>query len=196
MKCQQCPRPAFYQVEGMALCLDCYSKLETINFRKFLMNAAMMNQSMDHMDEVSGFGSSSGRIPVEALARAMQRSTVYNHINVNNSQVGVINTGDLAKIDAAITLSQGSDVEGITKILQSLTETIVRSNEIDAANKKELVELISSLADEVIRSKKKPVIMSLFLGIEERAKGLNAIVGLVGALKVAIGAWLSGGIPT
>jgi hypothetical protein len=80
MRCHQCPRPALYKVEiddqGIPLCLDCWNKLQTTYYRNFLMNAAMINQSMDHMDEVTGLGSSGGRIPVEALARAMQRSNV------------------------------------------------------------------------------------------------------------------------
>lgn len=201
MRCHQCPRPAFYVVgqegeQGVPLCLDCWSKLETVNYRKFLMNAAMMNQAADDMDMVTGIPLGGGRIPVAAMARAMQRSNVYNNINVNNSQVGVINTGDLAKIDAAITLSQGSDVEAIATILKSLTETIVRANEIEANSKKELIELITALSEEIVRSKKQSVIMSLLVAIEERAKGLNAVVQLAGALKVAIYGFFGVPIPT
>jgi hypothetical protein len=147
------------------------------------MNAAMLNQSMDDMDMAVGIRLGGGRIPVAEMARAMQRSNVYHNINVNNSQVVVINTGDLAKIDAAITLSQGSDVEGVAAALKSLTETIVKSDDVEPDSKKELIELITALSEEIVRSKKKSVIMSLLVAIEERAKGLTAIVQLAAALK-------------
>lgn len=70
----------------------------------------------------------------------------------------------------------------------------MKSAEIEQQSKKDLVELITALSEEIVRSKKKPVIMSLMTGIEERAKGLNAIVQLVGSLKAALTVWL-GAIP-
>ena len=36
---------------------------------------------------------------------------VNNRISMSGSQVGVINTGDLAKIDAVVTITNGSDAE-------------------------------------------------------------------------------------
>jgi hypothetical protein len=83
MRCQQCPRPAFYSVgeQNIPLCIDCGSKLEETNFRRFLMNAAMQNQAMSDMDEISGLGTSGGRIPVAAIAGAFRRGAVYNNIH-------------------------------------------------------------------------------------------------------------------
>jgi hypothetical protein len=55
---------------------------------------------------------------------------------------------------------------------------------------------VTALAEEVVKSNEKSVVVSLLSGIEERAKGLNAIVGLVGTLKTALAAWLASGIAT
>jgi uncharacterized Zn ribbon protein len=121
MKCHQCERPALYEVGDIPLCLECWSKLQEANFREFLMNAAMANQALDDMDAVTGIRSVEGRIPVAAMAGAFRRGSVYNNINVSNAQIGVINTGDLAKIDAAITLSAGSDADAIGRIVKDLT---------------------------------------------------------------------------
>src|SRR5262249_9006209 len=113
MKCQQCERPAFYELgdQRIPLCIECYSKvveaeskLYEANFRKFLMNAAMINQANDDMDRIIPLASGGGRIPVAAIAGAFGRGSVSNNFNVTNSQIGVINTGDLQRIDAAITL--------------------------------------------------------------------------------------------
>jgi predicted translin family RNA/ssDNA-binding protein len=54
------------------------------------------------------------------------------------------------------------------------------------------VELIQALSVEIVRSRKKSVIASLLGTIEERAKGLNAIVQLVSSLKGVIGQLFGG----
>jgi hypothetical protein len=195
MKCQQCDRPAFYEFgdQRIPLCIECYSKLveahskmEEANFRKFLMSAAMANQAMDQMDYIVPLGSSGGRIPVAAIAGAFRRGSVSNNFNITNSQIGVINTGDLAKIDAAITLTAGTDAEAVGHQLKELTQAIIDAQDIAAETKKELVELIQALSDEIVRGRKKSVIASLLGTIEKRAKGLNAIVQLVSSLKGVI----------
>lgn len=112
MKCNQCERPALYQYDnGLHLCLSCNAILQENNYRSFLMNAAMMNHAMDEMDMVTGIHLGGGRIPVSALAQAMSRPMTNNHITISNSSVGVLNTGDLAKINAVITITEGSDAE-------------------------------------------------------------------------------------
>jgi hypothetical protein len=202
MKCQQCERPAFYECgdQRIPLCIECYSKLAEAdsklaeaNFRKFLMNAAMINQSLDDMDFVTGLASGGGRIPVAAIAGAFRRGSVSNNFNVTNSQIGVINTGDLRSIDAAITLTAGTDAEAAGRQLKELTQAIIDAQDIAAETKKELVELIQALSVEIVqRSRKKSVIASLLGTIEERAKGLNAIVQLVSSLKGVIGQLFGG----
>jgi hypothetical protein len=187
MRCHQCPRPAFYAVamgeNRFPLCIDCWSKLEETKFRQFLMNAALQIQAMDDMDEISRLGSTGGRIPVAAIAGAFRRGPVYNNITVTNSQVGVINTGDLAKIDAAITMTAGSDADAIGRQLRDLTQAVLDARDIGADQKKELIELIQALSEQIVSARKKPVIISLLRSIEERAKGVNAILQLVMTLR-------------
>jgi hypothetical protein len=62
----------------------------------------------------------------------------------------------------------------------------VDAKDIPAEQKKELVEVIQALSEQIVSSRKKPVILSLLRTIEERAKGINAIVKLVASLKAAI----------
>jgi hypothetical protein len=188
MRCHQCNRPALYKItdQEIPLCLECFHKWQSIQNMQFLQNAIMMNQAMDDMDMISGISLGGGRIPVTALARAMQKAPVFNNISVTNSQVGIINTGDLAKIDAAITMTKDSDADAIGQRLKVLVQAIVDANEVNANSKKEMIELIQALSDEIVRSRKRPVIMALIKSIEDRAKGLNAILKLVGGLVAAI----------
>jgi hypothetical protein len=181
MRCNKCPRPAIYQVsdQRIPLCLDCYHKFQTVNYMQFLQNAAMMNQALDDMDEISGFASGGGRIPVAEMAKAMQKKApVYNNIRIHNSTVGVLNTGDLARIDAVITLTKDTDVEAVGDKLRALTQAVIDSAELAAESRKEIVDLLQSLSEQVIgsQSQRKPsVIFALMKAIEERAKGVAAI---------------------
>lgn len=172
MPCAQCRKPAFYQVgdQKVPLCLDCWHKFQQANFLQFLQNAAMMNQAMDDMDEMTGFGPSGGRIPVAALASAMSTKSTYNNISISNSNIGVVNTGDLAKIDAVITLTKDSDADAIGLAIKSLAQAIVDSKEIDKAGKQELIDFVQAIGEQIVGARKKPILFSLFRGLEERAK--------------------------
>jgi hypothetical protein len=68
----------------------------------------MLNHASDSMDNMlGGLGPPSPRIPVEAIARAASMARTYNNISISNSNVGVVNTENLARIDAAITIRRG-----------------------------------------------------------------------------------------
>lgn len=194
MKCSQCPTLALYRVgpaTGTPLCLDCYSKLEHITFVKFLHNAAMLNQANDDMDAVVGFGfNQKGRIPVAEIARAMSRSTQYNNINITNSNVGVINTGNLARIDAAITISKGTENEEFGARLKDLTEAILGSEEASNEAKQKMIEVAKAISDQAIASKSPSatVIGALFGTLAGLSNDFTLIAGAVEKLHQV---WIS-----
>jgi hypothetical protein len=144
-------------------------------YMQFLQNAAMMNQALDQMDLVTGIPLGGGRIPVAALAGVMNKGSTYNNISISNSTVGAINTGDLAKIDAVITLAKDTDVEPIGDAIKALTQAIIDAREIDKSARQELIDLVQTIAEQVVGARKKPVLFSLLRGLEERAKGYIAI---------------------
>jgi hypothetical protein len=161
--------------QKIPLCLDCWHKFQQAQLWQFLQNAAMVNQALDDMDMISGFSIGGGRIPVAALAGAMNKGSTFNNINISNSTVGVVNTGDLAKIDAVITLTKDSDVEAVGAALKALTQAILDAAEIDKASKQELIDIVQAIGDQIVGPRKKPVLFSLFKGLEERAKGFAAL---------------------
>jgi len=177
MKCSQCAAPAFYRVQeqGIPLCLQCYSILHRINSIDFLMNVAMLNQSMDQMDAMSGVGLSGDRIPVQHIARAIQGSPTLNSFAISNSQVGVLNTGSIHKIDAAITLSKGSDAEPVADEIKRFTEEIIGSHEASDSQKNELLELTEAVAEEIVSKRRKSSIIALMKELKEKASGILAL---------------------
>jgi hypothetical protein len=101
----------------------------------------------------------------------------------------------LAKIDAVITLTKDTEVEAIGDTLGDLTQVIIDAD-IERKVKKDLIELIQSLAEQVVGSqgpRKPSVIMTLLRGIEERAKGIVAISTVVHQLGAVVMKMFGGG---
>ncbi len=175
MRCHQCSKAAFYQVgkdasKMVPLCLSCYVQLEHVNMMKFLQNAAMMNHAEAQMDAVVGLPPLSKPIPVAEIARAMAKSHTFNNIKISNSNVGVVNTGNLARIDAAITMSQHTDMEEFGARLKDLTDAILSDTKASKDEKQELAELTQAISDQVIGQKRPSgvVVATLF----DKVRGL------------------------
>lgn len=147
------------------------------NFREFLMNAAMMNHAMDEIGMVTGFSIEGGRIPVSALVQAMSRPMTNNHITISNSSVGVLNTGDLAKINAVITITEGSDAEELGRTIKEFAQAVVDSDAITKEQKHEVGELLGTLSEQIAGKRSKPVIGSVLKGIEQRVSSVNVLWG-------------------
>ncbi len=189
MKCHQCERPGLYQYDhGLVLCLKCNAILQENNFRSFLMNASMMNHAMDEMDMVTGIRLGGDRIPVSQLAQAMSRPMTNNHITISNSSVGVLNTGDLAKINAVITITEGSDVEELGQNIKDFAQAVLDSDEVTKEDKHDIGELLGTLSEQIAGKRSKPVIESILKGIEDRVKSVNTLW----AFAEKIGKLLSG----
>jgi len=182
----------FETKKGAQLCLSCYGQLEDLrlrqaeaSFRDQLVNMAMINHAEQSMAAQVGMNLSPHElIPVAAIAAAAAaRNTRMTNINITGAQVGVLNTGDLAKIDAAVTITKGSDAEELGMAIKALTEAVVQTPDMKAEVKREVGELLAALTDQVAGKRSKPVAMQVLKGIEERAKGVNAVWDL--ALKVS-----------
>jgi len=109
-----------------------------------------------------------------------------NNIHVTNSNVGLLNTGNVRKIDAAITIAQGTDADQIAHQLRQLTQAILDVKGLESSRKDSLLELVQSLSDQIVRERKQSVIMALLKSIEDRAQGLAAISTIVEGLTAAI----------
>jgi hypothetical protein len=111
---------------------------------------------------------------------------IYN-INISNSNVGAVNTGNLARIDAAITMSKGTEAEEFGARLKDLTQAILADTKVSAETKPHLVEVAQAISDQAIGSKRpsKIVVTTLFGRLQELAGNVTMIAGAVEKLHVA-----------
>jgi hypothetical protein len=193
MRCSQCSNNAFYRIGNdtggeTSLCLQCLSIWEGIQFREWLKSSAMMNHASDSMDVMlGGLGPPSPRIPVEAIAKAASMAKTYNNISISNSNVGVVNTGNLARIDAAITMSKGTETEEFGARLKDLTQAILTDAQLSKELKQQMVEVTQAIGDQAIGSKKPSAVVvdTLFRRFKELAGDASMIAGALEKLHEA-----------
>lgn len=188
MKCQQCDRPALYGLDenGPYLCLNCYERFDAIQTRQFLHAATMANHALAELESIAPFGPPPAMIPVAELAAHSKGHRTLNNITISNSNVGVINTGDLAQIDAIITQTKGSDAEAIGNQIKVLTQSIIDTNQLAQERKQEILDLIKSLGDQVTGERKPSVIRALLTAIREPLHSIEAVVSLFDGLSASI----------
>jgi hypothetical protein len=194
MKCHQCDKPALFEWGNppVSLCVDCQSKVSHIGNMEFLKHAAMANQALDDMVAITGFDIFGQRMPIAELARAMQKSPTLNNIVITSSQIGVLNTGNIQKIDAAITISHGSDVHIVGENIKTFTEGLAKTEDLDDSTKREIVELIEALSTQIVGLRNRSVIAAVMTAITEKVKGVLTLSSAASTLWNAIKAVLGG----
>ncbi|MFQ1699251.1 hypothetical protein ACJ5NV_01515 [Loktanella agnita] len=151
-----------------------------------MKTAALLNNADDQMDAVLGIVGPKSRIPVEQIARAIMRSPTLNNFVINNSQVGVLNTGSIDRIDAAITLSKGSDVEPIMDHIKSVVAAVIASENIENAEKNEIIDLADAAAEELVGRRRLPSIIAQVKAIREKIGGVLVLSDAVDKLLEAV----------
>lgn len=184
-KCYQCDRQAMYDVGNVPLCLQCAATAEHISNMQWLKNAAGINQALDEMDTVTGIALGGGRMPVAAVAAAMRRNPILNHIQINNSQVGVLNTGVIERVDATITLTRGTEFEAVGDHLKLFTEALANQREIEPKDRETLAELVESLSDQ-INQRKRASIAATMAAILEKSSQIAALAPVAQALWLTL----------
>lgn len=148
MKCYQCGKPAMFKVgkEEIPLCLDCNLKLTQISQIELEANERMINYLSDQMDYTVGLPLSGPRFP--------PRKTIHvggvslNNIRVDNSTIGVLNTGNIESVDVSVTSLQQSGNSQLANAIKELANAVVASNELQTETKNQLIEILSVVSSE------------------------------------------------
>jgi hypothetical protein len=94
-----------------------------------------------------------------------------NNIKIEGSTIGVLNTGTIQTVDAAVTVLNKSGEQDAAGALTRVTEAIVKSDQISEADKNQLLELLSLVSTEATAPKEK-----------RRAGAMRAIFGQISSL--------------
>lgn len=175
MKCHQCEKQAMFILvpDGKSqfpLCLYCsneFKKGQTDRIRALQQTIEYYDKTIDFQ---LGFTS---QLPAPMKAAAVEIGDVtLNHINISNSNVGMVNTGKIQaeSIDLSIdALIKGNEQE-LAKAIKDLTTATLQSQQVTNANRNEIVELLAHIAEESIKPpeyRKKNLIMSAISRVGE-----------------------------
>jgi len=175
-KCSQCDKPA---VMG-SLCVDHYLRLQQAVYLQFSMVAAHFNVIEEQISAGTG-----GLMPPKRIIipppPSFGDNYIFNNINVTESNIGAINTGTAANIDASITIMQNQGNNDLAAAITELTQAIIDSKEIEQSTKNEIAEQLQFL---VAQSTAEPESRSLGL-VKGVLTGIrNTISGAAGLLAI------------
>lgn len=168
--CYNCGKPAIVILgDGIPLCLDCYERIDAINQRQVNTLAEEYNHLADMAEMMTGVY---GTVPRYKINKPIiQRNNVtYHNINVDRSVVGVINSGDVKRIDLAIDNIKYDGNEELANMLKNFTEAVIENNDINNEIKNSVLENVAFLSAQANISKEKRqkgIIKSILSGLKD-----------------------------
>jgi hypothetical protein len=183
MPCYQCGRQPMYEmvIQGhkVHLCIDCQLKMEQIRARQNEESERMINFLQDQMASMAGMPPMGPRFPERKIIHT--EGAILNNINIHDSQIGVVNTGYVQTIDAAVTTIREHGNGPLSEALSSLTEAVVAESQLDEEHRKEVLELISTISAEASlpeAKRRKSIIRPLVAEIGQMLQGTAAAVAI------------------
>jgi len=150
-KCSQCDRPAMYAIgdQQIPLCLQCGAIHQSVIDRQLAALERQGETALDQMEMIAGVKlPGRRRLPPVILPGA-----TFHNINIKNSNVGVVNTGELVQVDTAVSVIGKRGDPQLAGALKALTEAVVASTAMDAAARQETIEILSALGSEATAEK-------------------------------------------
>jgi hypothetical protein len=137
----------------LPLCLDCNLKfVQTITLQNDMLER-QFNYLAESMDRVTGLPGLTPRFPLHQ-AVTMEGVTL-NNIKIDRSTVGVLNTGTIGTVDAAVTTLKQSGESNAAETFTKLTEAVAKDPQLTLEQKNQIVELLSVLSTEATAPKER-----------------------------------------
>ena len=159
MKCHNCSnQPMFIRSVGpkdihLPLCLDCNIKFVQMITLQNDMLERQFNYLAESMDRTIGLPGLTPRFPLRQ-AVTMEGVTL-NNVKIDRSSIGVLNTGTIGTVDAAVSTLKQSGESDAAETFTKLTEAMARDSELTIEQKNQVVELLSVLSTEATAPKER-----------------------------------------
>lgn len=148
-KCQQCDKPAMYQLgNGAIVCLDCCQKIQQMSRAQMADSARMMNYLGESIEYTMGVRDQPPRIQVPEEQLTIQQTT-HNHIQVDRSVVGTINTGAISTLNQSLDNIYQNDGESMSQVIKQFTEAFLKDRDVSQTDKEQLLEEIAFLTQQL-----------------------------------------------
>jgi hypothetical protein len=186
-RCQHCGKPATICITHarkpgeLYLCVDCNLKSELAESLEFQRLAHQMNFVAAAFEATSGLPGLVPRMPVPQIPPFRVGDMKVHNINVDNSVVGVLNTGSIQTVDNAVTVLKRRGADEIGLALAEFTQRVIDANNVDNETKNRVVEILSAVAEEATKpegERRLGVIRPLLLELSTAVSGLADLAQL------------------
>jgi len=161
------------------LCLDCNAKVQEVLDRQMENQERMLNYLTDEMDAMIGLPGLGPRFPPRPPRAVIRSGNITMHnINIDRSNIGVLNSGVIGSIDSAIGAIRSAGDSHAATLLKEFTEQLVALQNVDADTRNRLIELVSALASELTLpppDRRKALIRTLLSGISEISQTVSSL---------------------
>ena len=155
--CYQCPKPALFRLKegNIPLCLDCYAKLTAIQSKEQEYAERVFNMVADLANagpggELAPVPKFPGRIP-KVTFHSGEMTT--NHIRIEKSNVGVLNTGTIHSLDNAIGCLKNEGGSKTAEAFKCIAEKTTEAHGLDTDSRNKILEFLSVLSSEAVAPK-------------------------------------------
>jgi len=136
-----------------------------------------MNYLTDMMEATVGLY---GVLPKYKIRQPVvyQGPLTFHNIKVDQSVIGSINTGEVQRIDVAMSHIKTSGNEELVKALKEFTEAVIAETKLDAELKNQIIEQISFLTSQSALPKEKRksgIIKAVLLAVKNMASTIVAL---------------------
>jgi hypothetical protein len=128
------------------LCVQCAMLHNAMMQQQLAAAERGIERAMDDMEMVTGVQLRPRRPP--APAPIIVQGAAFHNINIRDSNVGVVNSGDLQLVDSAISVIANAGDARLAVTLKDVTEAIHAQGNLDAGLKREAIEIVSAIATE------------------------------------------------
>jgi hypothetical protein len=186
-KCSQCDRQAVGHLadgRGPAVCLEHWSMFVNTVAKQDAMLADQIEELEAHIQMVTG-------IPLPRRQRPssiIHKGNIMNHVKIDNSTIGILNTGTVKNINATISYFQHGDPQHAQE-LKAFAEAVDQSQDLAQQNKKEVLDQLAYVTEEI---RKRPEERNTSVA-KAALKGIGDIVRTASSLLTLwekLGPWL------
>ena len=191
--CSQCGLPALVEYQGHGLCVDHHFKMQQAAYMQQLYLAAHINWLEHDIAVATGFIVPPNYIDLAPLP-AIGNTVTFNHINITDSNVGVLNTGTFqrfGRLDVSIGMFADKGQRDLASALKRFSEEVLKQEQLAAETREEIAQHLEFLvaqahADE--KDRQKPLAKTVLRGMLDLLGGATSLTALWEKLGSALGA--------
>ena len=177
VSCTQCGKPALFMVGDSPLCVDCNLKVEQAARLRDIALKEQVNFYADQIEAVTGLYGITPRYAITQPVLHDGPMTLHN-IKIDNSVVGAINTGEVMRIDVALSHIKIEGNAPLQQALSHFTESVIACNDLAATQKNEILEQLAVIAEQTAQppqQRKAAVVKALLAAVKDAVSTISTL---------------------